>query len=58
VGLRLLAVHTCPLWEQHDGQRRVGLEGAPDHPPVVGWVSVMEVELRGERHRLLLRLEA
>ena len=58
MGLRLLEVGTVPLWEERDGSRRLGLEHAPDHPPVVGWCNVATVTIDGERHRLLLTLDA
>ncbi len=57
-GLKMRAVHTCPLWEDPDGRRRPGLAEEPDHPPVVGWVNVMDVDVAGERHLLLLTNEA
>jgi hypothetical protein len=52
--VKLIAVHTCPLWEEPDGSRRPGMEFEPDHPPVVGWVNVMRLQLHGEEFRLLL----
>ena len=54
----MIAVHTCPLWEGPDGTRRPGVAAESNHPPVVGWVNVMEVEISGRRHRLLLTKEA
>lgn len=56
--MKVIAVHTCPLWEERDGTRRVGIAPEPNHPPVVGWCNVMELILRGERHRVLLTLKA
>jgi hypothetical protein len=51
--VKLKAVHTCPVWEEPDGTRRPGFEEEPDHPPVVGWCNVLDIELGGERYRLL-----
>lgn len=56
--MRSLAVHTCPLWEEPTGQRRIGMDHEPDHPPVVGWVNLHEVEIDGERRLFLLTLDA
>lgn len=49
-----IVVHTCPLWEEADGTRRIGMEYEEHHPPVVGWVNVLEVKIGGETHLLLL----
>lgn len=56
--MRLLAVHTCPLWEYPSGWRAPGMAHDPSHPPVVGWVNVAEVVIAGEVQRLLLTLDA
>jgi hypothetical protein len=57
-GIRMFAVHTCPLWEDANGWRRPGMDYDPSKPRVVGWVNVMEAEIAGERHRLLLTRDA
>jgi hypothetical protein len=54
--IRLVAVHTCPLWEDLDtGQRRAAL--SPDDVPargrVVGWVNALEVRIASETRFLL-----
>lgn len=54
----MFAVHTCPLWEDANGWRRPGMDYDPSKPRVVGWVNVMEAEIAGERHRLLLTRDA
>lgn len=53
--MKALAIHTCPVWEDQDGQRLIGFHPAqqPD-PEVVGWVNVMVLELYGQQHELLL----
>jgi hypothetical protein len=56
-GISVIAVHTCPLWQDVDGTRRPGMEPEATTPEVVGWVNVMEAEIAGERHRLLLTLD-
>jgi hypothetical protein len=49
-----LALHTVPVWEHDDGELELGLEPESDPPPVVGWANVLELELDGDRYRLLL----
>lgn len=54
--MRLVAVHTCPLWEDLEtGERRVAME--PDVPPtrgrLVGWCNAMKVRVAGETRWLL-----
>lgn len=56
--MRGVVVHTCPLWEEEDGTRRIGMEYEENPPPVVGWVNVLEVKIGGETHLLLLGAEA
>lgn len=57
--MKLIAVHTLPVWEERDGKRR------PPHPgeirtdlPVVGWCNALEVDLAGQRRWLLLTNDA
>lgn len=57
-GLRILEVHTCPLWQEDDGARTVGMRERADHPPVVGWVNVAVMEICGRRRELVLTLDA
>lgn len=52
--MKLLAVHTCPLWEDEDGERRPGMDPEDDQPPVVGWCNVGIIELNGRSYRFLL----
>lgn len=54
MAMRIVSVDTCPLWEQPNGWRRPGIAYEADHPPVVGWVNVLVLELAGKEHRLLL----
>jgi hypothetical protein len=56
--VRIHAIDTCPLWEEPDGSRRVGMAYERDHPPVVGWVNVLDVDIGGVRYQLLLTLAA
>jgi hypothetical protein len=56
--VKALAIHTCPLWEESDGSRRVGMHEENPHPPVVGWVNVMAAEIAGRRYLLLLTKDA
>jgi hypothetical protein len=49
VALKAVAVHTVPVYREKDGELRYGLEPEDDHPPVVGWANVHEVEIDGER---------
>jgi hypothetical protein len=53
--VKALAIHTCPLWEEPDGSRRVGMHEENPHPPVVGWVNVMAAEIAGRRYLLLTK---
>lgn len=56
--MRVLAITTCPLWEHDDGRREVGMQAVAVAPRVIGWVNVLTVEINGERHDLLLTLDA
>lgn len=53
MSLRVLEVHTCPVWEDADGSRRPGMEPEDDHPPVVRWCNVLVLTIDGDEHRLL-----
>lgn len=58
--MRLLAIHTCPLWELPDGRQKVGLhewQGEWVGAPVVGWVNVLVLRILGHEYRLLSVLE-
>jgi hypothetical protein len=57
-GLRIDAIHTCPMWEGADGSRRPGVEYDPTPHRVVGWCNVAYVHICGLRYRLLLTLDA
>jgi hypothetical protein len=54
----MLAVQTCPLWQEEDGSTCVGLTLREDHPPVIGWVNVAIIEFEGQPRLLLLTLAA
>lgn len=55
--MQLLAVHTCPLWEDlRTGARRPIVE--PDTPPTpgrpVGWCNALQIKIDGEVRMLLV----
>lgn len=53
--MRLVAVHTCPLVELDGEYHVLPITHYPvDDPDVIGWVNVLEIELDGERHELLV----
>lgn len=61
--LRLLEVHTCPLWDAGPGLRVVGMDdyreyGFKRQPEVVGWVNVGQLELHGRIRSFLLTKDA
>lgn len=56
--MRMLEIHTVPLWEESDGSRTLGMYERPHHPPVVGWCNVAVIELFGQRRQILLTLNA
>jgi hypothetical protein len=56
--IKVHAHYTCPLWEYPDGRRAPGMTYNPNKPPIVGWVNVMELQIAGEHHRLLLTTDA
>ena len=53
--MKLLEVHTCPLWLMPDGSQKVGMEPYPldGEPDVIGWVNVLVLRLGGRVHKLL-----
>lgn len=54
--MKLLAIHTCPLWELPDGRQKIGLEewrGEWVDAAVVGWVNVLVLRIFGREYRLL-----
>lgn len=56
--LRMLAVHTVPVWDR-DGASVYGLEhyseyGFAEQPDVIGWANIAVLELRGKVRELLL----
>lgn len=52
--MRMLEVHTVPLWEEDDGSRTPGLRPRDPHPEVVGWCNAVLVRLDGEDRWFLL----
>jgi hypothetical protein len=52
--MRLLAIHTAPVWQEHNGQRTVGIEHRPNHPPVVGWCNAALIVLNNESRWFVL----
>ena len=54
--MKLLAVHTCPVWELPDGSQKIGMsewQGKWRNAPVVGWVNVLVLRLFGHEYKLL-----
>lgn len=56
--MKLLAAHTVPLWQEHDGSLTLGMDHRSDHPPVVGWCNVERIVINGERRWFLRTLDA
>ena len=56
--MKLLAVHTVPLWQEPDGSLTLGMDYRPDHPPVVGWCNAARIRIEGELRWFLLTLDA
>lgn len=56
--MRMLEVHTCPLWQESDGTRTLGLFERPDHPPVVGWCNAALIVIHGQSRWFVLALDA
>jgi hypothetical protein len=56
--MRMLAISTCPLWEYPDGSRAPGMTYNPNHPRVVAWVNVADLEIDGDVYQLLLTRDA
>jgi hypothetical protein len=52
--MRMLAVHTAPLWQEANGQRTIGLEYRPNHPPVVGWCNTALIAIGHEARWFVL----
>ena len=51
--MKLIAVHTVPVWQDETGELTYGLYENSDHPPVIGWANVLEVKAEGETFHLL-----
>ena len=57
--MKLLEVHTLPIWEENDGTRRPPQPGeVRDDLPCVGWANAGIVEIQGSRRWLLLTHDA
>lgn len=56
--MRLLEIHTVPLWEEADGSLTLGMALRDDHPPVVGWCNAAIIQINGELRLFLLTLDA
>lgn len=54
--MRLLRIETCPLWEEPNGKRTIGIYERDPHPPVVAWVNVGVFRIQGQVVVLLLNL--
>lgn len=53
VHVKLMAVHTCPVWQEPDGARTIGMERRENPPPVVGWCNVLSIRIARRRYLLL-----
>jgi hypothetical protein len=51
--MKLLAIHTVPVWEEADGSFTYGMEPRDPHPPVIGWANVLVLNLAGRTFKLL-----
>lgn len=51
--MKLLEIHTVPVWQEDDGSLTYGMEERNPHPPVVGWANVLVLTLFGRTIRLL-----
>lgn len=56
--MRLVAVHTVPLWQETDGSRTLGVAPREDHPPVVGWANAARIRIGDDVRWFLLTLDA
>ena len=56
--MRVLEVHTVPVWEEPDGRRTFGLKPRTPHPPVVGWSNVARIVVHGAPRWFVLVHEA
>jgi hypothetical protein len=56
--MRMLEVHTAPIWQEGNGTRTVGITERREHGPVVGWVNVAKIILLGEIRWLILTKDA
>jgi hypothetical protein len=56
--MKLLAVHTVPLWQEDDGTLTLGMDHREDHPEVVGWCNTARIVINGEARWFLLTLDA
>jgi hypothetical protein len=55
--LRILEIHTVPIWEEPDGSLSLGFEERNPHPPVVGWSNAALIVVNGEARWFLLTLD-
>jgi hypothetical protein len=53
--MRLLAVHTVPVWDEHGNVHVCGPdEVRPDlEHRVIGWANLLVMDIEGEQHTLL-----
>ena len=51
--MRLLEVHTVPVWEEDDGSVSYGMEERDPHPPVVGWANILVLTIGKRKFKLL-----
>lgn len=53
--MRLLAVYTVPVWDDHGNVHVCGpCEVRPDlEDRVIGWANLLVIDIQGEQHTLL-----
>ncbi len=57
--VKMVAVHTCPLWEDANGERLPSVAGEPNLPfHCVGWVNAARIIIDGDERWFLLTLDA
>lgn len=56
--MKMLALHTVPLWQEEDGGLTLGMCHRPNHPPVVGWCNAALIRIGGDARWFLLTLDA
>lgn len=56
--MKLVAIHTVPIWRERDGSLSLGLKERKHHPPVVGWCNMARIRIGTEVRWFLLTDQA